>query len=101
MKDQMFDELIKSVQEAGAIHRGERKPARVVHVDAPDVKKIRESLHLSQRDFSTLMGISLRTLQNWEQKRREPTGAARVLLEVTAALPQEVLDVVKELGPGE
>jgi putative transcriptional regulator len=43
------------------------------------------------------MMISLRTLQNWEQKRREPTGGARVLLEVTAVHPQEVLDVVKEL----
>jgi putative transcriptional regulator len=101
MKDQMFDELINSVQEAGAIRRGEQKASRLFHVDAPDVKKIRESLHLSQRDFSTLMGISLRTLQNWEQKRREPTGAARVLLEVTAAHPKEVLDVVKVLMPGE
>ena len=66
MKDQMFDELINSVQEAGAIRWGEQKASRLFHVDAPDVKKkIRESLNLSQRDFSTLMGISLRTLQNW------------------------------------
>ncbi len=39
MKDQMFDELINSVQEAGAIRRGERKASRAFHVDKPDVKK--------------------------------------------------------------
>jgi putative transcriptional regulator len=94
MKQNEFDELISSIQEAGAIRRGENKAARVFHIDTPDVKSIRESLNLSQSDFSALMGISLRTLQNWEQKRREPVGAARVLLEVAAKHPQIVLETV-------
>lgn len=101
MKDEMFNELIASIQEAGAIRRGECKASRVVHIDAPDVKKIRESLNLSQSDFATIMGISVRTLQNWEQKRRKPVGSARVLLEVAAVHPKEVLETVKHLLPSQ
>jgi putative transcriptional regulator len=97
MKDEEFNELIKSIQEAGSIRRGEKKAARVFHMDTPDVKKIRETLNLTQNDFSALLGISVRTLQNWEQKRREPAGAARVLLELAAKHPQEVLETVHQV----
>ena len=99
MKDEMYTELIASIREAGAIRRGERKPSRVYHVNTPNVRKIRESLDLSQSEFATLMGISLRTLQNWEQKRREPVGPARILLEVTASHPEIVLETVQHIQP--
>lgn len=97
MNDEMFDELVASIKEAGAIRRDEQRASRVFRVDAPDVRKIRESLNLSQTDFAALLGISVRTVQNWEQGRREPEGPARMLLQVAAAHPQAVLDTVKQL----
>jgi len=99
MNEEMFKELIASIREGGAIRRGERKPSRMYHVKTPDVRKIRETLDLSQSEFASLLGISTRTLQNWEQKRREPVGPARILLEVAAAHPEVVLETVHHLQP--
>jgi putative transcriptional regulator len=49
-----------------------------------------------QEEFSALLGISMRTLRNWEQGQRVPEGSARVLLQVAAKLPEAVLDVVQD-----
>jgi putative transcriptional regulator len=49
---------------------------------------------LSQGEFARLLGISVDTLQNWEQGRRKPSGAARVLLKVAARHPEAVLEAV-------
>ncbi len=57
------------------------------------VKAIRERMRLSQTAFSALLGVSLRTLQDWEQGRRRPTGAARSLLMVAQSRP----DVLEEV----
>ncbi|MFZ5879518.1 MAG: NadS family protein [Chloroflexota bacterium] len=95
MKDELFDELLASVREGGRILRGEQKPARTPVVETPDVKKIRASYQLSQTEFATLMGISVKTLRNWEQGRRIPEGAARVLLQVAAKYPEVIWDIVK------
>lgn len=95
MKDELFDELIASVREGGKIMRGKSKPSRTFKVDAPDVKKIRSNYRLSQNEFAALMGISVKTLRNWEQGRRSPEGAARVLLQVASKHPKEVWDVVR------
>jgi len=95
MKQEMFEELLESVRQAGAIKRGEMKPPRVFVVKAPDVKAIRAKLGVSQDEFASLLGISVRTLENWEQKRRIPKGPARVLLEVASAHPDAVWDVVR------
>lgn len=95
MKDELFDELIASVREGGKIMRGKSKPSRAFKVDAPDVKMIRSNYKLSQNDFAALMGISVKTLRNWEQGRRFPEGAARVLLQVAAKHPKVVWDVVR------
>jgi putative transcriptional regulator len=95
MKDEMFEELLASVRQAGAIVRGEMEPSRVFVVEAPDVKAIRAKFGVSQDEFASLLGISVRTLENWEQKRRIPKGPARVLLEVAAAHPDAVWDVVR------
>jgi len=94
----MFNELLESVRQAGAIMRGEKEPPRVFVVEAPDVKAIRAKLGVSQDEFASLLGISVRTLENWEQKRRIPKGPARVLLEVAAAHPDAVWDVVRNTG---
>lgn len=95
MNDELFEELLESVREGGAILRGEKAAARRFVIPAPDVKQIREGYQLSQSEFAALLGVSIKTLQNWEQGRRTPHGAARVLLQVAARHPQSVWDVVE------
>jgi putative transcriptional regulator len=96
MKEKMFHELLESVQQAGAIMRGEMEPGRRFVVEKPDVKSIRSKLGATQSDFATMLGISVRTLENWEQRRRTPRGPARVLLQIAADHPEIVWDVVKQ-----
>ena len=62
-------------------------------VSLPSVSSIRERTGLSQAKFAALLGISVRTLQEWEQGRRAPSGAARTLLMVAAKNPQALLEV--------
>jgi putative transcriptional regulator len=95
MKEELFAELVESMREAGAIMRGEKEPSRIFVVTEPDVKSIREQYQLSQSQFASLLGISIKTLQNWEQGRRSPRGPARVLLQVAAKHPEAVWDVVR------
>ena len=95
MNDELFKELAASVREGGAILRGERKAERASEFVDPDVAAIRKEYGLSQAKFAALLGISVRTLQNWEQGRRHPRGPARVLLRVAAKHPRAVLDTVK------
>jgi putative transcriptional regulator len=92
MRDELFEDLITSIKQFGAIRRGEEKPSRVFVY--PDVKVIRSKFKLSQPEFASMLGISVKTVRNWEQKRREPTGAAKILLEVAAKNPDAVWDVV-------
>lgn len=95
MKENMFEDLVASVKEGGAILRGETPPARVFVVDGPNIKRLRANYQLSQNEFAALLGISVATLRNWEQGRREPEGPARVLLQVAARHPEAVWDVVR------
>ena len=62
-------------------------------VSVPSVTAIRERTGLSQSQFAVLLGVSVRTLQEWEQGRRAPSGAARTLLMVAAKNPQALLEV--------
>lgn len=64
---------------------------RVINV--PDVASIRGKTGLSQARFAVLLGVSVRTLQDWEQGRRAPSGAARTLLMVADRNPRALLDV--------
>jgi len=82
VKKEMFEELLGSVREAGAILRGQQKASRRLVVGPSGVRGIRERTSLSQSEFAQLMGISVKTLQNWEQDRRRPTGPAAVLLSI-------------------
>jgi putative transcriptional regulator len=95
MKDELFNELVDSVREGGKILRGKSKPSRKFIIEAPDVRKIRADYKLSQNEFAALMGISVKTLRNWEQGRRVPEGPARVLLQIAAKHPEVIWDVVK------
>ena len=82
MKRQMFEELLGSVREAGAILRGQQKPSRRIVIRSSGVRVIRERTSLSQSEFAQLIGVSVKTLQNWEQDRRRPTGPAAALLSI-------------------
>lgn len=93
MKKELFQELLESVKEMKATRAGKLKPARVFKVDpSTEVGRVRTRMGLSQEKFAQLLGISERTLQNWEQGRRRPTGPARVLLRVAARYPEAVLE---------
>jgi putative transcriptional regulator len=71
------------------LKRGEH--GRVVNV--PSVASIREKTGLSQPKFAQLLGVSVRTLQEWEQGRRAPSGAARTLLLIAARNPSALSEV--------
>lgn len=92
MKKELFAELVESVQEMRAIQRGQRKPARVTVVEPVHVQAIRKRLGMTQPEFAQLIGVSVATLRNWEQGRRQPHGPARALLKVVAKNPKAVLD---------
>lgn len=89
--------MVKKVRDIGAeilqglreIKRGEI--GRVITV--PDVATVREGTGLSQARFAQLLGVSVRTLQDWEQGRRAPSSAARTLLLIAAKNPQALLEV--------
>ncbi|HEV3238169.1 MAG TPA: NadS family protein [Gemmataceae bacterium] len=90
MKKMDFDNLVASIREAGRIRRGESKPSRVREFAPVDVKAIRQRLRKSQTEFARMIGVSVATLQNWEQGRRRPEGPARALLQVAAINPEAV-----------
>jgi putative transcriptional regulator len=90
MKKKDFDELTASVKQAGKIRRGEMRPGRVTKFASVDVKAIRARWNKSQAEFARMIGVSVATLQNWEQGRRRPVGPARALLQVAAADPDAV-----------
>jgi putative transcriptional regulator len=91
MNENDFELLCESIRQAGEIRRGVRKPSRTFVIEDPDPKAIRERLGLSQSRFASIIGVSVRTLQNWEQGRREPEGPAKALLRVVDREPRAVL----------
>jgi len=93
MKKELFDELLESVKQGGAIVKRTMKPARTFTFAESEVKKIRDQYGLSQDKFAILMGISTATLRNWEQGRRKPEGPARILLQVAEKHPDALLDL--------
>ncbi|MDF8365858.1 NadS family protein [Achromobacter anxifer] len=91
MDEQLFADLKTSLKEAAAIRKGQASPSRVTTLDPLDVKRVREQTKLSQAEFAAALHVSVRTLQNWEQKRRVPTGPAAALLKVVANAPEMAL----------
>lgn len=91
MEQALFDDLVQSLKEAKAIARGEMPASRRIEVTPPDVKAIREQIGLSQSEFARLMRVSIKTLQNWEQHRRNPTGPAAALLKIVRTSPDVAL----------
>ena len=81
-------DLLNSVQQMRS-----GQAARVTKVRLPTAVEARAKTGLSQQDFASLLGVSARTLQDWEQGRREPTGAAKTLLRVAASHPKILLSL--------
>ena len=117
MNKERFEELSEALRQAKAVRRGDAAPSRVWSVTRDGNGKLhrrqldpkayqqeqraewentvsatRSRLRLSQNKFAELLGISVKTLHNWEQGRRKPTGAARVLLRVASRHPEVVLE---------
>ena len=91
MDQELFDELLESVKEAGQIVKGKRRPSRTFVVEALDVRNIRENLNLSQYQFAALVHVSVKTLRNWEQGIRRPGGAAAALVTAIRNDPKNVI----------
>lgn len=91
MDNQDFELLLASAQEALSIAKGKVKPSRQFTQEIPDVKKVREKTGLSQIQFANRLHISYKTLQNWEQGRRKPTGTAIVLMNLINKNPDLIL----------
>ena len=87
MESNLFEQLTKSVEQAGAIRRDEQQPSRAFAFSAMDVKTIRESTGCTQEAFAQMIGASTATIRSWEQGQRHPTGTARVLLAMFKADP--------------
>ncbi|WP_423598798.1 helix-turn-helix domain-containing protein [Roseateles sp. MS654] len=87
-KEKFHQDLLASVRQMKA-----GQAARITRVVVPGAAEARARTGLSQADFADLLGVSKRTLQEWEQGRREPTGAARALLRVAMAHPEVLLEL--------
>jgi putative transcriptional regulator len=99
-KRNLAKELIEGLEEIRAWKRGELKlKTRTVELPrAADVPEIRKALGYSQEEFASLMGVSVGTLRNWEQARREPHGPARSLLLVASTNPAAVRGAFAKLA---
>ena len=98
MKKTQFEELLQSVEEMDAIARKKKKPSRAFKFPAPEVKTIREKAGLSQARFALMMGVSVRTLQNWEQGHRAPQGPAISLLRIFESNPEAAIKAIHKPG---
>ena len=96
MKKAEFEKLLESVQQAGEIASGRRRAARAFNVAPNNIKALRTQTQLSQPDFAALLGVEVSTLRNWEQGRREPTGAAKALLRAIRNDPKNVLRALSD-----
>lgn len=95
-------EILAGLKDMAAWQRGavKLKITRVEMPTARNVADIRKRLGLSQEAFAVFLGVSIGTLRNWEQGRREPQGAARALLLVAEKKPQAFLEAFKMARTG-
>lgn len=91
MSKKAFEAIEQGLLEAIAYGAGDTHGSKTHEIEVPDVAAARESLHLTQKEFSRLFAISLTTLRNWEQGVRKPEGPARVLIKVIEREPKAVL----------
>jgi len=87
-------EILEGVREINAYKEGKVDLVTRELSEPSDPKEIRANLNLSQSAFAGLMGVSIRTVQDWEQGRREPSGPAKSLLRIAEQHPKVFLEVV-------
>ena len=91
MDKQLFTDLVQSLKEASSIRKGTRAASRRITLVTPHVRDVREQTGLTQIEFARVMRVSVKTLQNWEQDRRAPTGPASALIKIVSAAPELAL----------
>ena len=92
MDDRAFEDLLRSVRDLARHRRGQPVAGvRVTEVADIEPRAVREATKLSQVAFAELVGVPVKTLQNWEQRRTRPAGAARALLRALAKDPHGVM----------
>lgn len=84
-KRNIGDEVLQAIRDLKAGRTG-----RAFHVEVSQATEARLKLGMSQSEFAAMLGVSARTLQDWEQGRRQPSGAAKALLKVATASPDVV-----------
>jgi putative transcriptional regulator len=90
-KRDIFGEILEGLE----AYREHPNALRRRELTAPDVKAIRESFGMSQSQMATFLNVSKRTLENWEQGRRGPTGAVQTLLRIMQREPRAVLRALR------
>ncbi|HYM20762.1 MAG TPA: NadS family protein [Candidatus Kapabacteria bacterium] len=95
MRKKEFEELLESVKEGAEILQGKRKPSRIFSFPTPKIARLRKRLGASQTEFASMIHVSVGTLRNWEQGRRSPTGPAKALLALVAAMPKQAQKVLR------
>ena len=95
MDKRHFEQLIKGVREMKRHVAGKDvRSARTTEITEPDIRGIREAAKISQTQFAKLIGVNVRTLQNWEQNRTRPAGPARALLKIVASNPKAAIEAL-------
>src|SRR4026209_991912 len=95
MDKKEFDSLVKCIKEMRRHMAGKRvRGVRTTRVVVADVQAIRKSATISQAQFAKLIGVTLRTLQDWEQSRTRPTGPALALLKIVASNPRSAIEAL-------
>lgn len=89
-KRNIGEEVLQAIREIKA-----GKTGRVFHVEITQATEARLKLGLSQAEFAQMLGVSVRTLQDWEQGRRQPSGAAKALLKVATKSPRAVREALR------
>jgi len=94
MNQRDFNNLAQSTKQAGRIRRGTLRAGKIRSIRPADVRAIRNKLGKSQSEFALMIGVSVATLQNWEQGRRRPEGPAQALLRIAEKNPRAVADAL-------
>ncbi len=96
MSEAEINSAAKTDLDAPPLTKEDLKKFKRVHpIKEVDVKRIRQKLHLSQDEFAHYFGVSVRTIQEWEQHRRTPTATTRNFLKVIEKEPKAVLKALK------
>ena len=94
MNEKDFNNLVESIKEAGQIKAGKLPPSRRFEFSPLDIKAIREKLKKTQSEFALMIGVSISTLQKWEQGKSQPEGPARVLLKIASKNPTAMVEAL-------